>query len=275
MTLNKRQNDTCGICTRPTRNAAYTCDDCGDSFASDLKALVDWLDEDLETSVGGAKGVEYKHGRLSGGGGDEGLRVNWRAAKLYRELQRALCGAVDHCLEARVRHVSKTNAEPARTVSAMAEWLRWRVDGLALDAQGPKHVKAIGDLVDQAKAVVFWTPPERQFLGSCSLCGEGGDVYAEDGAEEAYCSRCEKAFPAEVLRVELVTKMYDKLMTAAEIAKMSTYFGLRDNRERVQWRISKWHERKRITEHGSDGAWPRFRFGDIYPLLLEHQAKSG
>lgn len=267
-------NDACGICTRPTRDSAYACDSCGDTFANDLKALVDWLDEDLETSVGGAKGVEYKHGRLSGGGGDEGLRVNWRAAKLYRELQRALCDAVDRCLEARIRHVSTSDAEPARTVSAMAEWLRWRVDGMALDIQGPRHVKVIGDLVDQAKEIVFWTPPERQFLGDCNLCGEG-DVYVEGGAEEAYCSRCEKAFPAEVLRVELVTKLHDRLMTAAEIAKLSTYLGLRDDRGRVEGRIRSWRHRGRIVSHGGDGEAGRYRFGDVYLLLVAREGVAG
>lgn len=269
---------TCGLtdCARPTRDEAYVCDTCGDQFAADLKDLVDWLDEDLETSVSGTKGVQYRAGRTSGGG-EAGLRVNWRAAELYRSLHRTLCDAVDHCLEVGTRNSSPTKGEPGRTIAAMAGWLQWRVDGLALDPAGPTHAGALAGLVERAKALVFWVPPERRFLGACELCGkdnQAGYVYAEGDADEAYCNRCEQAFPAEVRRQEMLAELDDRLMTAAEIARVSTYLGLQDNRDQVRRCIVTWHHRGRLAPSG-DGDTARFRFGEVLPLLLERERRAG
>jgi hypothetical protein len=261
---------TCELagCTRPTRDAAYVCDDCGDGFARDLKALVDWLDEDLETSVAGAKGVQYRAGRTTGG--EAGLRVNWRAAALYRHLQRALCDAVDHCLEVDTRHSSPDKAEPARTISAMALWLTWRVDGLSLDPKGPKHAGEIGRLVDQARELVFWVPPERRFLGACDLCkgSLGGHVYAEGDAEEAFCNRCATAFPAEVRRAELLAKLDDRLLDAADIARLSTHLGLHKDREKVRKQVNQWRHRRVIEIRSGEGEDAKFRFGDVWRRLV-------
>jgi hypothetical protein len=255
-------DDICDIpdCGRPTTNA-FVCDPCADGFANDLKALIDWLDDDLETCISGAKGVRYSNGAPRGGG-DPGLRVNWRATELYRQLQRALCDAVDHCIEAKVRHVATTDTDPSRTITAMASWLCWRIDGLALDPAGPRHVAAIGGLVDKAKAVAAWEPPERRFLGPCEICGQG-HVYAEDEALEAICDRCETAFAADLRRVDMLKTMDQMLFDAAEIANLSTYLGLRKDREKVRKQVNLWHHRGIIEAKSGDGEESKFLLGDV------------
>jgi hypothetical protein len=47
---------------------------------------------------------------------------------------------------------------------------------------------------------------------------------------------------------------------------MTTYLGLHDNRERVQWRVTQWHTASGSpTTATTPGGHPVFRFGDVYP----------
>lgn len=268
--------NACELCSRPARNAAYICDPCGDTFAGDLKTLADWLDDELETCLTGTKGAkapEFRGGRIASAA-DYGLRINWRAAEIHRGLHRALSEAVDHCLAAGVRHQSTTEAEPPRVLAPMALWLTWRVDGITLDPKGPEHVKRICDLVERAQALVEWDPPERRFLGGCELCG-GGHVYAEDDALEALCNRCEAAFPAEARRADLVARLDDQLLDAADIAKLSTHLGLRKDREKVRKQVNLWHHRRVIEPRSGEGEAAKFRFGDVWPRLVAQDQRVG
>lgn len=266
----------CDVChDRPTRDAAFVCDPCGDDWAKDLKELVESLWEDLEATIAGIKAVDWAKGAPRGGG-DTGLKVNWRATQIARELHKALSEAVDHCLGVRVHHQSTNASEPPRTAPAMALWLTWRVDGLCADITGPRHATTIGRLVDQARAVVAWQPPERRFLGPCDICGKGeGFVYAEGDAEEAYCDQCAKAFPAEVRHTALVAELDEQLFTAAEIGDLSAYLGLRRGRERVTQQIHVWCQRKVIEAKGHNGKASTFRLGDVRHRLVTQDQAAG
>lgn len=260
--------DACELCTAPTRDGAYACDGCGDTFAKDLREVVEWLADDLETAVGGAKGVRFdKIGRATGGSADASPRVNLRAAELYRLLHQRLSDAVDHCTERRIRHVATTDASAARTVEAMASWLRWRIDGLTLDPGGPGHIGGITETVDRARRLAEWEPPERRFLGPCELCGEG-HVYAEGDDIEAICNRCEAAFAADLRRVRMLEEIDGMLFDAKDIARLSTHLGLHRDREKVRKQVNLWHHRKVIVAHVGDGEGAKFLFGDVWRRLV-------
>lgn len=258
----------CG-CGRPAQDQ-YVCDECGNDLAKDLKELVATLDEELETCIAGTKGVDWRNGAPRGGG-EAGLRINWRATEVYRRLHRALSEAVDHCVKVNTRHSSTTDDAPAATVPSMALWLTWRIDGLTLDPAGPRHIAGISKLVDKAKAIVEWEPPQQRFMGGCGVCGQGY-LYAEGEADEAMCDRCERAFPAEAARSAMISELDDRIFTAVEIGKLSTYLSLNMDRERVRAKVGMWGTRKLIETRSGDGETAKYRFGDVRLRLMAEDA---
>lgn len=268
MTRKKTQAEQlCQLCETPARDSAYLCDDCSAAFYADLEAAEDLVAE-LEVSLSGQKAASYSPMPKTHGPPPE---PNWAAGEALRALTRALRSWVHYCAAQKVRHSSPEPGMPANTPAARAEWLRWRVDGLALDPQGPAAADEIGEAVDKARKVIFAKPGERQYLGECPVCalmGPGGDLYAYLGAPTAVCKRCGAVLPAEGMRVQLLAGLDDRICTAAEIAKLTTYLGLRDDREKVRKRINTWHRRGIIAAQlGADGDDPGFRFGNVWRML--------
>jgi hypothetical protein len=266
---------TCEVChSKPTRDKAYVCTTCADVYAAALRDLDVWLEDELDNSLHGTQGIEYKHGRLSGGG-DGGLRVNWHVGDLQHKLLVALISTCAHCERVGTRHVSSSDETPAGAMAEMARWLRWRVDGLTLDPEAPSLMGRIASLTARARLVVD-RPADHEYLGQCEHC-KRGRVYAIAGESAATCEACRKAYDADTRRRRLVAELDDRLVTAAECARLSTYLGLRDDRERVRKRVNTWHRRGRIEAHDSvlgDEAEVMFRFGDVWRLLVAEDAKT-
>lgn len=263
----------CHLCQRPSPGE-YICSACGDLFAADLRDLGDWLGEELETSLTGAKGVEYKHGRLQGGGsGGDGLRVNWAVADLQRKLMTALLATTMHCAKVRTRHTDYGNANADRAdIASMATWLRWRVDGLCLDPDGPRLAERLMGLAARARLLVD-RPPDHQYLGQCEGC-EKGRVYAIAGELLATCEMCRATYDAGERRDELIALLFETPVTAAEVAQLSLYLGLRDDRVKVRKRVNTWHARGRIEPIETLDETVTFRFGDVWLLLNADEARA-
>lgn len=75
-------------CGRPTRDAAYGCDDCGDSLARAL-GEVPWLTEELEVTISRQKGVDYR-GVGGSGSTERALPVVWGASEARAHLKALL-----------------------------------------------------------------------------------------------------------------------------------------------------------------------------------------
>lgn len=89
-------------CGRPTRDAAYVCDDCADLLARSL-GEVPWLDEQLEVTVTRTSGIDYR--TLGGAKATETPSpVHWAASEARGHLKSLLVSWVRFAHEENVRN---------------------------------------------------------------------------------------------------------------------------------------------------------------------------
>jgi hypothetical protein len=258
-------------CGRPTRDHAYVCEDCGDALARAL-GDVPWLAEQLDISVTGQKGVDYR--RVGGGKGgkkpsERPSPVAWGPSEARAHLRALLVSWVLFCEAEDVRHQSATSAMPADDLPALSRWMLNRVDGLMLYDIGSEAVDEITDAVAKCHRLVD-RPAERQYLGTCDVDPNAcvtGRLYSRPGSKWARCDNCGTTVDADVIRARLLTELDDRLCTAAEIARLSTYLGLKANRDAVRKRINQWHARGLLVEHAGLTDEVTFRFGTVYAKL--------
>lgn len=246
-------------CGRPTRDAAYVCDDCGDRLAQALGDMT-WLDEELETTVGKQRGAPTEGGPA---GSEKSLPFHVAAAEVRDNLRNTLVGWVRICSEEGVRSSDPSDGLPANTLTAMSRWLLWRVDGLAYHEAGGDAVDEITYAVTQAVKAIDLAP-ERQYVGPCA-CGR--DLYRKPGALLARCRHCGEQYDAEALTNALRDQVMGRLVTAREGATLLSQFDLRTG----QGTIDKWAERKRIVPRGHDDKQRRLY---LFDELLTLAARS-
>ena len=266
-------------CGKPTRDAAYVCDPCGDELAKAL-GEVPWLDEELEVSITGQRGVDYRTLGGSKGGKKDAERpspVSWGPSEARAHLRALLVSWALFCEAEAVRNSSPYPGLPEDNLPALSRWLMWRVDGLALHDIGPDAVDEITSAVAHCHRLID-RPADRQYLGRCQECDEDGSLYARPGAAIARCDNCGTTVHAEEIREALLRELDDRLCTAAEIARLSTYLGLKADREQVRKRINQWSVRGVLEKHLSVASEVTFRFGTAYALLASDdyaQRKAG
>jgi hypothetical protein len=261
-------------CGKPTRDAAYVCDQCGHDLSVAL-GEVPWIETEIEVTITRQKGVDY---RTKGGtaASERPSPVVWGASEARTHLKALLVSWAKFCHEDGVRNQSPVDGLPADNLTALSRWLMWRVDGLALLDIGPDAVDEITSAVAHCRRLVD-RPADRQYLGECKVChavGDDGALYGRPGSSLATCDNCGDAIDAEQLRAALLASLDDRLCTAAEIARLSTYLGLKADRNRVRQRINQWHKRGRI---GSESMLeePAFRFGTVYAMLVADDYDTG
>jgi hypothetical protein len=283
------QQTTCR-CGTPTRDGASTCEECLTVLYNLLTDDVPWLDEQLDVSIAGQRAVSLQPGFGSSSGG---VLLNQRASAARRRLHRVLEQWVKFCLEHDVRNSAPTQDPPRMHIGPMAEWLSWRVDGLAWWPSAYHARSGLEAAVKHATEVVTWKPPKRIFLGKCKLPIDpedpqarcNGDVYAIEDADVGRCRSCGQKHLVLEARERLEAELDDRLYTAAEIAQMMVYLGAQSLdrgklRERVRNRINQWHARGVITPTPcaatrEDGD-PRYRYGEIKArLAIEFKQEDG
>lgn len=255
--------NTC-MCGRPTRDAAYVCEDCLNDLSRDLNECPG-LDEELEITITRQRGAALGGG--SANSGETALPWHDKASEAQRELHNALASWVRVCIEEGVRHQAAHDNAPSDRIMGMSRWLLWRVDGLAFHEAGYEAVREISRATERVRNIVFFKPAPRMYLGACDQIDEEGpcpgDVYARQGQDEGYCELCGQEYPVDQRRADMENQLDDKLFTAAEIAHLATYLGLDADRERVRKLVNQWHKRGQISERGHDGDSPRFRYGSV------------
>lgn len=254
-------------CGRPTRDAAYVCDTCGDLLSRALGDVA-WLDDELETTITQQQGIDYR--RVGGGKGGKAVvpsPANMGASEARTHLKALLVSWALFCAAEGVRNSSPTDGLPADNLTALSRWLLWRVDGLTLHDIGPEAVDEITSAVAHCHRHID-RPADRQFLGDCREQECDGRVYARPGGEVARCDACGTTTPADQIRARLLEELDDRLCTAAEIARLSTYLGLKADREVVRKRINQWSTRGQVTAHPSFSDDTTFRFGEVYAMLV-------
>lgn len=264
--LRLRDNtDGCG-CGQPTRDHAYGCDDCANELTRTL-ADAPWIAEQLDVTVTGQRGKRPdQSGRAT-----EGLPWNDKASEVLTSLANHLTNTVSLCHLQHVSHQSPYDGLPdLRFVPSMAQWLLWRVDGLTLNPVFT-HTLRVSLAIEKTALGIIDRPPDRLFLGMCELsklklCD--GAVYVKAGEAIGKCRECGMKYDAEDRRRSLEKALDDQLVTAADIARLATYLGIPAAREAVRKTVNRWHSRKVLVAKVLDpDGTPRFRYGDVAPLL--------
>lgn len=259
-------------CGQPTRDGAWLCDDCEQRFTTtlaDLGALIDEIDVTM---------TRQRAAATTGGPRSSHTSLPWheRAGDARRALHGLLVTWVRFCSEEDVR--GPQIADPVDNVKSLASWLATRVHGLALLDIGPEAMDEITDAAAECHRLIFWKRKNRVYLGTCGAIetdDEGyesqpcpGEVYADEGEAVGHCDDCGQGVTVVIKRGQLETELDDRLYTASEIARLSTYLGLDVPRERVRRRVLYWHRHERVPVKGktADGS-PMFRYGDVKPML--------
>lgn len=252
----------CDICSTPSRDARL-CDLCVAQLSTDLTDVAGWLAEEVETTLSGLKAVRPT-GMPGGPGEDVGLRVDWRAADVRRELLTTLGLLVIHCQAKGTAHSSPYSADPGyHDAPGMARWLGWRVDGLGRDPQAHAVIKPLSAAVRTARRAVD-RPLDREYLGACLAC-EHGHMYAVGDALSAGCDVCSVEYDRAELSAYVIDQLDDQLVTAAEAARLALHLGLKADRTAVHNRIRTWVTRGAL--HPEVPFVRHYRFGPIWRLL--------
>lgn len=301
---------TCG-CGVVTRDDAYVCPDCLTQLAADLHDLLptaerrsvsvvrpaglcEWprrMDEapglwgSLGDVIAGQRGIDYRTlGGATGGGQATGLVLNEFATRAGDRLRAVLRALVVECMAGHVTHTAPTGWAPTASteVPAMAEWLLWRVDGLAWHPDTAGYPHQIRAAVARVEMAVLG-PEKVQLLGPCTGPLDcDGVMGAESGAMFASCSTCNHTTYAQPLRDALIADMGWWWVTAADAGHLSTFLGLTATRQTVKNRIYQWHHRgalnavadRPLVEHEPEPTGPRFLFSDIYVRLLTQEQRA-
>lgn len=258
-------------CSKPTRDDAYVCDDCGDSLSRVL-GEVPWLTEELEVTISRQKGVDYRSVGGSSGGKKASERpspVAWGASEARTHLKALLVSWALFCSAEGVRNSSPSPDMPADNLPALSRWLMWRVDGLTLHEIGPDAVEEITSAVAHCHRLID-ARPDRWYAGPCNAEGDGRecgvDLYAKSASGDVRCETCGATYDVVARRSWLLEAAEDRLADAATIARSVSWLGaLPLNATRVR----KWAERGRIVAKAHDGDRPLYRIGDAIDLLAK------
>lgn len=272
-------------CGRPTRDAAYVCDQCTDSLARALGDVA-WLDEELETTISGQRGAATT-GHTSASA-EKPSPVNWGASEARTHLRGILVAWVRFCDEEQVRNREASQELPADNLVAMSRWLLWRVDGLGLHDIATEAIEEITSAVAHCQRVID-RPADRLYMGECGECS--AQMWAKAGRDEVTCSRCGVKWPVagrrEALEDEALDQLMDRFFTASEAALVLCAYGLAPagvDEVRLADRIRKWAKPRQISRdvvrpprlqvkahvrRADQRTRPAYRLGDIRDLLVD------
>lgn len=234
----------CQVCTQPTRDALYVCDDCLDTLHGQLHGLPD-LERELDVEI------TRQSVKTSGGASaEEPLAFNLAASQALDAIRLELATAC--------RALALTPDQlPAGTVGAMSEWLIRYEQSIPLRPEGPDILRGIGQTHRRAMAVID-SPPERIYVGKCHC---DTDMYAQRDAEVHVCRNpeCRLEWSISELVDYRNQLARDHLMPLADIALL---VGI------PKGTLKRWayHER-RMHRMGTDlNGQALYRYGDALAL---------
>jgi hypothetical protein len=258
----------CGApdCTRPT-TIGVLCNDCHNELTHHIDNLP-WALEQLQNAA-------TNQTRFTTGGGAKSTETplmfnpfaSGALASLIATVQIWQGRLADHTGQP-IRHPNPIKA---------AKWMGQNISSARTYINAGQMLDALTHAHEHVEKVIN-KPPQRQYLGDCADVDNSGHtcpgrMFAYPNEAEARCDTCTKEIDAATRRLELLRKMDDKIMSAAEIARIATYMGLTIDRVQVRKRINKWHSRHRITPINHDADNPTFRFLEVR-LLLEQDEET-
>lgn len=177
-------------------------------------------------------------------------------------------GAQALCLHSTCHQIQRRR-HPADTIASMCNYLSRMLRSIVAEQWAPEMFDEMLDLEKRLRRLVD-RPASKVYLGACTVPLCAGSVYAKEGDETGRCDQddCRTEYDTSLSRRGLESELDSQLLTAAEIARLSTYLGLKADRQKVRVRVNLWHSRGRLAAAGraEDGS-PRFRYGEVRGLL--------
>jgi hypothetical protein len=258
-------------CGRPTD--AYVCAACAAKLTQAL-AETPWLWDELQTTIAGRRGVDYRRGGGGSRSTEKPLPYNAAAAEAARDLRAILTAWVLFCSDNQIRHQSPHSGIPGWDHPYQtSRWLLWRVDGLTLHELGPDAVDEITRAVAHGTRLID-RRPDRWYAGPCD-CGE--DLYArmQKGTVRCRARECDLEYDVADRRDWLLNASREELADVQTISRAVSWLG---GQPITHKRIQKWSERGRIKSRGTKvddrgNIRKLYQVGDVLNLLAEDAQK--
>lgn len=253
-------------CSRPRHDGWTLCDQHSweiERSLGDIPALAD----ELNTTLSRQTASGQRHGARSS---EKPLAFDVGASEATFVLRNTLVGWVRDLLP----DPTPANDWPADRLDVMAIWLLARIDQLRTHPAAEQVVDEIGAAVRECTRAID-RRAEKVYVGECGHDGCVIGLYAAPGRANVTCPGCKASHPVEARRDALRASLYDRLLTAAEIARMAAYLGDLLDRQRVRKLIAKWEQRGVITAHGVNYRGdPTYPFGDTLAKLLDTKERK-
>lgn len=249
-------------CGKPTRDAAYVCDD-------DLTRLdralgeMPWIIEELGVTMTKQKSPVYDATRST----ERALPLHIGALEASTKLNATLNHWVIWCIQNKIRHQAPTNHRPQLGAIPASRWLHWRIDGLAFHPEGHAAVTDITEAAHRAKRIID-NPPEQRYAGPCE-CGR--DIYHRPGATTVTCKECGNGYDVGELYEWMRAGVMGRLVTAKEGAGLLGKFNL----PTALSTIYAWQKSGRIMERPSPDKAKLFLIDDLFELAAKNMPKVG
>jgi hypothetical protein len=272
---------TANLCVRCGRPApdGYACRECGQELADALLGAAGHA-EDAEAVI--ARQARYGTGARGGSG--DGLTYDPKRSETFTAVTLAICGWArivveetgrqphwrplsgplcpptgircdhDSCEGIRRRLPPSDIARDAAWLARQSGWLRKHPAAAEAFAELHAACDQLARLVDR--------PADKELVGMCD-CGRV--LYAPHGKTMVTCPvlTCQLRWNVEQSRDILRRALDDKLVTAADAARLAQYLDSDRTQDQIRKLINKWAERVLIEAHGEIGGEPTYRFSDI------------
>lgn len=270
-------SQTCSTgCGRPTRDTLALCEQCiweiKQALDPDNDLSIPALLDDLATTLTRQARIAQRNGSRSS---ERPVPFHVRAGDIADHARSVLTGWV------RALANDQSDRYPADTLLAMAAWLLRHINDIAThEAAADIH----SEIIDTATSIrrVIDRPADRIYAGVCAAmfaeasppCTE--PLYAHPGAGVVRCIDCGTVHQIDKRREDMLRRLDDRLVTAAEFARLATYLIEDFGRSREQTRklVNQWHKRGLLERHSDDrNGDPLFQFGQVKLLLARDQAR--
>jgi hypothetical protein len=275
---------TCVRCGRPTADG-FACHTCALGLAQALTVAAGHA-EDAEAVLA----RQTRYGAGGRGGNDEPLPVDltasvrlaavdntidtWARVVLDETGQslspwRLAAGPLCPPTGTRCAHDSCETIRrrwPISSLGMAALWLAGQVEWLRKHPAAGEAFRELHDACAQLARLVD-RPPDKELVGMCD-CGKV--LYAAYGKVVIQCPlvTCKLVWDVADSRDILRRHLGDKLVTAAEAARLAAYLDTDRTQEQIRKLINAWASRRQVAAHGVDrDGEPTFRFGDVAQRL--------
>lgn len=246
----------CALCGAPSPDA-YVDQHCGLKLAQRLTEAAGHA-EDADAVIS----RQTRYGSGGQGGAGEPLPVDLTAADRLRAIGNTLTTWARVIAEETDGSIWVWMNNPA--VEA-AHWLAGRVDDLRQHPAADEAFKELNDACRDLERLVD-RPADKELVGVCD-CGKV--LYAPKGRSTVRCPEptCKLTWDVEQSRDVLRRHLGDKLVTAAEAARLVAYLDSDRTQDNIRKLIAARVKSGQIVAHGEFDGEETYRFSEVAALL--------